>query len=351
MRFQGGFSLRTFLSGVRYSISDEFYLFGEVIKMLVVNKFVVMRFGEDYLPIVAAFSAVSMLTFVASATANALQPVMGVYLGEKNYRRVRDVMRYGLGVTAAIGLVSALAILAFPQVVTLFIGLKDPNLLPHAYVAVRIAAVFLVFLLISNYMDSYVLYAGKFGMSLCMVAFESCIVPIACGVGLGFVFNMCGFWFGLALAPLAVLTVVLGYMFKRFGNPYMMPSGRDANIFVFDLELTAKKVAEVSEKVMRVLEQRGLYSGPAVRAPLIAEEALMIVMERNKGKRILSEVTLDLNDGVGLTLRDDGEIFDLTDSDANVSSLRSYLVANVMANQSSKFNLVTTGFNRNGFRF
>ena len=68
------------------------------------------------------------------------------------------------------------------------------------------------------------------------------------------------------------------------------------------------------------------------------------------GRRIRAEVTVDLNDGIALVLRDDGEIFDITDADASISSLRSYLVSNLMTAIPSRRNLATTGFNRNVFR-
>ena len=77
----------------------------------------------------------------------------------------------------------------------------------------------------------------------------------------------------------------------------------------------------------------------------------MTVMDRAKGRRLLGEAVLDLNDGVQLTLRDDGEVFDITDSDARISSLRTFLVASVMENQRRRINMVTTGYNRNVFRF
>lgn len=77
----------------------------------------------------------------------------------------------------------------------------------------------------------------------------------------------------------------------------------------------------------------------------------MAVKDRNRGKKVLGEVTLDLNDGVKLILRDDGVIFDITDADAEISSLRTFLVASIMESQSGRLNLVTTGFNRNVFQF
>ena len=77
----------------------------------------------------------------------------------------------------------------------------------------------------------------------------------------------------------------------------------------------------------------------------------MAVRDRNRRRKVMAEVTLDLNDGVLLTLRDDGEIFDITDADAQISSLRAFLVASMMQHHDGRINLVTTGFNRNVFRF
>ena len=59
---------------------------------------------------------------------------------------------------------------------------------------------------------------------------------------------------------------------------------------------------------------------------------------------------MDLNEGLTLILRDDGQIFDITDADARVSSLRSYLVSNLMTAIPNRRNLTTTGFNRNVFK-
>ena len=47
----------------------------------------------------------------------------------------------------------------------------------------------------------------------------------------------------------------------------------------------------------------------------------------------------------------DGEVFDITDSDARITSLRTYLVASVMEFQPKRMNLTTIGYNRNIFKF
>ena len=126
---------------------------------------------------------------------------------------------------------------------------------------------------------------------------------------------------------------------------------RDAQQFDFDLELSDESIVTVSRQVAGVLAQRNVPVAKIMRTSLMTEEMLMAVKDRNHGRRTIGEVFLDLTDGITLTLRDDGEIFDITDADAQISSLRTFLVASVMERQSGRINLVTTGFNRNVFRF
>lgn len=352
--FTKGYSWRVLVQGLRFSMLDQLFMFGDMMKMLVVNIFVVKNFGESFLPVVSAFTAVSMLSCVQNATINAMQPLMGVYYGEENYPRVRDVAGYGLALTTLIGASLSAVVFAFPQLATAAVGLTDPALLPSAHVAARIAAGFMVFGMIFEYLNSFYLYTEHFVLTLEMIVLNSFVLPLSLSLILGTIFREPGLWSGLAGAPMVVLLILLGYVVLRFGRsqfPFLLPKGAGENIHVFDLPLDERSITATSEKVMAVLNERGLYRGAAVRAPLIVEEALMVVKDHNKDRRIMAEVTLDLSRGVSLTLRDDGEIFDITDSDASVSSLRSYLVANVMATQSNKVNLITTGINRNCFRF
>ena len=129
-----------------------------------------------------------------------------------------------------------------------------------------------------------------------------------------------------------------------------MPHDREDAIRVFDLDLDPVAICGVSASVGAHLGAQGVDGRRVSKASLLVEEALMVVHDRNSGKRIKAEVTVDLNDGLMLVLRDDGEIFNITDADARVSSLRVYFVSNLMTAIPSRRNLTTTGFNRNIFK-
>ena len=56
-------------------------------------------------------------------------------------------------------------------------------------------------------------------------------------------------------------------------------------------------------------------------------------------------------DSVVVVERDSGELFDITDPDLDVKSLSGYVLSGFMDTQKEKTYLVTTGYNRNIFRF
>ena len=83
---------------------------------------------------------------------------------------------------------------------------------------------------------------------------------------------------------------------------------------------------------------------------LLVEETLMLVKDRNPDRRTHAEISVDWSNGVVIVVRDDGILFDITDADSTASSLRAYLVANLMVEIPARRNMTTTGFNRNMFR-
>ena len=168
-------------------------------------------------------------------------------------------------------------------------------------------------------------------------------------------FGINGVWAALGAAPVVTTLVFGGFLLWRYGRrqfPLLLPTDRDANLHVFNLTLVDREIAETSSAVSRFLASRNFPEATVFRAALMVEEVFMAVKDRNGAKKIHGEATLDANDGdLALILRDDGEVFDITDADARITSLRAYLVASVMEAMPGRMNLTTTGYNRNVFKF
>ena len=284
----------------RMSFGDASKNIGRAALMFALNAYVIAQFGSEMLPVLAVAVMTVGVSEIFDGVGNAVQPLASVYIGESNTFLTKRVMRLAMSAVAVEGLAAMALLLAFPDVMLLLAGVSDPAVVPDARLAVRLVSLAL-----------------------------------------------------LGLAPGLSLVLFLLYLAAVGGRrrfPYLLPVGREDRLRVFDLELEPESVCATSSAVGEHLKAKGAGEWRATKAALLVEEALMVVRDRNAGRRVKAEVTVDLNDGLTLVLRDDGEIFDITDADARISSLRSYLVSNLMTAIPHRRNLTTTGFNRNVFK-
>ena len=86
---------------------------------------------------------------------------------------------------------------------------------------------------------------------------------------------------------------------------------------------------------------------------LLVEECAMTVADDNVGQRgVLSEVSFVISDEeTRMVMRDTGRLRDITDSDARVASLRSFVVSGLMRSYENRRYLTTIGCNRAAFSF
>ena len=337
----------------RMSFGDASKNIGKAALMFALNAYVIARFGSETLPVLAVVVMVIGISEMFDGVANAAQPLASVYIGEKNPLLTRRVMHAAFVAALAEGGGVMLLLLAFPGLMLSLVGIDGPATVPEARLAVRIVSAALPSLAIVLLFNSYYVFIGREKLSSILTLLAVFGLPAALFPVFGHWWGAHGVWAALALAPALALGSVALYVLAcggRRGFPFLLPRNREAALRVFDLELDPVDICGASASVEAHLEAKGVGGRRASKAALLVEEALMVVRDRNAGKRIKAEVTVDLNDGLMLILRDDGEIFNITDADARVSSLRGYLVSNLMTAIPSRRNLTTTGFNRNIFK-
>lgn len=342
---------------IHFSVLDTFRImrasFGDAAAFLCdgllfffLNKFAIMVFGPEVLPVVAVVTALWGFLEIFNGVGVALQPIVTVYYGENNYRPIRTVLNSAMRIAVLEGLLLAAICWMFPGEIVRLVGLSEPASVQMATSAVRSMSFGFVALALAGLFNSYYMFIERAALAGAVTFLCYLILPVAC-VAAGALIGVDGIWLGLAAGPFVGLVVVSAVLMtsgtvKAF--PSLLSAENEDRVWVYDLELTEDRIVEVSRKI-------GSVPGVPMRASLLTEEVFMVVRDRAKGRRLLGEATLDLRDGIQLTLRDDGEIFDITDADQRISSLRTFLVASVMQRSDGRQNLVTTGFNRNVFRF
>ena len=322
---------------------------------LLLNAFVIGRFGSEALPVLNVVLAVIGFSETFNGTANAAQPLVGVYRGEGNTVGVRTVMRAATRMTLIEGLAVALVLLCWPQLVIKLVGIDEPDLVAASCTAVRLVAGGLVATAFVCLFNSYYLFIERECLACVLTVLANFVVPFALYSVCGRLFGITGVWVALGAAPVVTVALFGGFLLARYGRrqfPLLLPTDRDAGLRVFNLVVADREISETSSAVSRFLTAQGFSETIVYRASLMVEEVFMAVKDRNGARKVLGEATLDLNDdGFSLILRDDGEVFDITDADARITSLRTYLVASVMESIPRRMNLTTTGYNRNVFKF
>ena len=321
---------------------------------LMLNLYIISRFGEGRLPVLAAVLVVLGVSEAFDGVATAAQPLASVYIGEGNDRLTRRIMGLAARVSAAEGLVLTLLAVAFPQLVVSLVGITDPSLAEAARTAVRIVSLGLVGPAFVMLLNSYYTFRVREGLAVGVTALATFVLPVALAPAAGWLFGECGVWSALAASPYAAIGLVAVYVAFRCGRrafPLFLDRARIRSSRVYALVLDTKAICDASAMVGRFLgTRRGMDDRKSGLVSLLIEETLMLVKDRNAGRRTHAEISVDWSNGITVVIRDDGKLFDITDADSTASSLRSYLVANLMVAIPARRNMTTTGFNRNMFK-
>ena len=232
-------------------------------------------------------------------------------------------------------------------------GITDPVLLDNCQRAIRLVCPFLVcssvlFLLTTNY-----LLIERGVLATLITGLKDGLALISMMLLFGSFFGIDGVWAGFGIAPVISLLLTSLVLIVRYGRerfPLLLEDEKE-DFESFDLYLTEENIIELRDKVEDVLRKKGISAKIISRIMLLIEEMGMLIREKNGGKKILAECTVITGKEIRVIFRDDGVLFDLTDADNKISSIRSYVVSSLMDHQPTKLHLITMSYNRNIFRF
>ena len=356
LHFVWHLSFKDFLYTSRYSIVDSsVYLCWALMDFAMIG-FVSGRYGEPGLITLAVVVSLIEFGVVMDGVGMAMQPLVGVYFGEKNHPLIKRVTKAGIKTALAEGVLATILIWVFAGQFCALFGIRGGETLAPSVSAIRIVSLAFMFCSAVSLMTSYYMLIDRIGMSLFFSCLQNGLLYILLPILGCLLFGFNGMWAGFVLAPILTLVCALGFVYCHFGKnqfPFLLQEMKD-EIVVLDARLTPESAADLSKQVEDCLLYHQWAKEAAGRAALFTEEMGLSILERNKKmkKPLLIELSLFLEeDSVLMIERDSGELFDLTDSDLAVKGLSSFVLSGLMMAQQEKNYLVTTGYNRNMIRF
>lgn len=309
-----------FKKAVHYSIVDASLLLCWAVSSVVINRYMIITFGDRYLPVLAVACSAMELTLVFDGIGEAFAGIFNVYYGEKNTSSIKKLMRYVVKVALYEGIATTIIVFVLAGQLPVWFGIRDAELIEKAAVAIRMASIGFTFSSLIFVWTSYYLLVGKINLSLMMVVLGNVFVFLGLFILGGNYLGFNGMWLSVMLSSFFT------YVLTWYGiKVYYKKAGSDFGIFMpwlldhienrnesFDIVLNGENEAILRKKLEGVMltgEVRLSVCEAVIKAAgIIAAKT----MENNPGKSVLSEWSLFMNDTLKLYIRDDGIINDIT---------------------------------------
>ncbi len=311
LKFVRYFSLRDLGRTVLRSAPDATIYLCWGLLALIVNRFTVMRFGEELLAVVALGVSVVQFSIVFDGVGEALIPLGGMYAGERNSPALRELATHSALVAAGEGVLVGLVLLVFASPIATAYGFRGEaeTLLPQAAGVVRslaFAMPFMGFLMMAN---THYLVVGHVKLAVSVTILKDFVLSCLFALLFGGLFGFGGLWIGTvvgyaAAAAYPFLFVRLAYGRDRF--PWLV--ARDGAAVNFAIRLNRESLVAARDRIADFLREGGVDDIVVNRVMYSVEENGLAAIEKNAARRPYVEyfVSLAKPDFVRLIVRDEG---------------------------------------------
>ena len=320
--------------------------------MAVMNAYVMAAFGPEMLTLVAIIALLKEAQLVFEGIGEAITPIISTYLGEETYPGVREVWRLAcrsLQVESLI--VTAFLVLCAPQIIE-FLEIEDPAIATHAVWGLRLMSLATGFTCRMFLDSSYFILVDKIPLGVLDCLLRDLIPTLPLAILGGWVGGVYGMFVGLTIGPMLGYVLSVFYVNRKYGRGnyalFLVDREKGKIRRLYEFVVSPQAVVQVRDQIGELMAQSGCSERLATRTMLLFEELFMLIFDNNPGKTVLAECSVELGESVRLITKDDGKILDLTNDDREVSSLRSYIVSNLLTGYTtSRIHFTALSYNRN----
>jgi len=354
LRLNIRFSLRTTITIIRISMVDSCTYLFLFLFTSVMNRYVIHAFGAEMLILVSVISLVRETQLLFDGIGEAVTPIMSIYLGEKNYPGIREIWDLAKRTTVLEGLAVSGFLFAFAPLIVSFLEIENPETLRIACWGMRIISLSLIFTCYLFLHSSYVILVNRISLGILESALRDVVLPLIFAISGGMAFGVYGMFAGIMVSQPAGCLLSYLYIRTRYGKEnyplFLAEKDKDKKNGLFEFLITPETVVKTRDQIRDMLKDNGYETATVKKTMLIFEEALIDIYERNNGRRVLAECFVEMSEHVRMIIKDDGELYDLTDTDRNMDSFQGFLRLNLISSYAPKrVHFLALSFNRNVF--
>ena len=352
LRVNLAFSLATLWDILKYGIVDaSTYLFLFVFSYAL-NFFVLGVFGSEMLVLVSVVTLVKQAQVVFEGIGEAITPLISIYYGEECYPGIQRVWKLAQWSLVAISLVSGGFLFVFAPFITSLLGATDVVTTGYMIWGLRILSLTLVFTGRLFLDSSYFILVDEISLGVLVSFLRDLFPALPLAVLGGLLGGIYGMYIGLMAAPALGYFISVLYIKRKYGKesyPLLLADTQHRKtIHLYEFLVSPAAIIDVRDQMGALMRDYDCSDGLINRAMLLFEELFMLIYDYNPGKVVLAECSVELGESIRLVTKDDGQIVDLTDTDHDISSLRSYALSNLLESHTTRrVHSLAVSYNRN----
>lgn len=318
-----------------------------------VNYFVLRNFSQSMLAVTSVVLSIFDILVVFDAVGAACTPISEVYLGEGNNFDQKECAKHSFLLSVIFGCVGMVIMLIVAPYIPPFCGISSENDIRITTESIRLYSFCMPFISMCFFLISQYVIVRKIGLAVILEWTVNFIAPIICILLFGNLIGFNGIWIAFIVAE--VLTLV-GFMagVRFIAKKQSIFLINDCEFPIFSRSYIASEQNSVAARddVRDFLASNGIANDIVLKIMLLIEESEMIVLEKNKNKKVIIQFTVQIHDDeIVVFERDDGVCFKLTDSDTKLNDFRQYFYSNLLDKCTHRQYFLTINYNRNIFYF
>lgn len=325
--------------------------------MIIELNYYVMNTYEDeiFVLLVVAERILGLSTFFLGLCM-ALQPVIETVQGEKDNYALHALIVETCKIMITIGLTLSFFIVVFSPLLIQIFQVNNELILTEGIDALRLIGATMAFQALSTLLFVYCYFIEKRKLALWVCALKDFIIPFCMSVvGSILTGNSYGIWIGLSISPVLTILFSMATVYFIYGKnnfPFLIPPEENKRNYYYDFELTVDNAVSLSKTVVELLN-KNYGNRLSILVGTLVEDILILIKSKNPDNvPVHGECNVILEEKqVTLIIRYNGVLFDITDCDSELKSLRQYVVSNILGIPDFKTYLVTTGYNRSILSF
>ncbi|MBQ9504761.1 MAG: hypothetical protein IJU93_07095 [Lachnospiraceae bacterium] len=334
-------------------IADSFNDLFNFAYIMLLNMFVIRRFGVEYLAVIAVSDFVYDMMSIGGGVNEAMKTMLISYRGDRNEGAMKSLFIYALKITFVLAVIFIGVVWFLAPFLPALFGIEEAEMTRLTIWACRLTSLSVLAVIINELFLEYFIDIGKYFLSIAGNFLDSLLVRFSSNVLFALGFGIYGIWVGEAVCTYISVTIMAAIILWRYGKkqfPFLLDSD-SGNSLSISYRAVTDEIMEARDRTEAFLREKNVPGRALNLSMVFVEDMSMMINEANPGEKAVNiDIFITCHpENLQLVLWSDGKNMDIADADAVPENLRSFFISSLIAGFDESKYQQTAGYNRASF--